>query len=1252
MLEKIKSKRLLFRMVVWAMVASSSGVVETAGAVTTCDKDKFEGFFLAPDTKSTIAITKQAFTWDGAAAAAKAAGGRLVVVTGAEQNSAISTSLGSFFTNISTVTSTPQKKAWIDLVDPLNSPAWSVEGSPAVVMPSRFSWADDFSSFSNWASGQPDGYCPATEQAINPDHNCYGEPWATINGDGTWSDEGNHSANSATLKGVVEWPLVTLDCVAPVSPPVVTDPSPLPGADAGAMYCTDSTKTQLTKCNDTTDGSKSCPNDRVACNAVTEAPRCPPGSTLNTERDMCQADPAVVCAAGYTWDASVDKCVASAVCSDGGVLNPATDQCEKLLLNACPAGYSYDGNAVSPTYGKCIKAVECTSGTFNVATDRCEATTSTYSCSDATYTYNAGTARCEKAPVCPSGMIYNAAYNVCTQAVTVTCGVGYTLNSSTNRCEKAPPTCMAGTSYNGTTDRCEAPPACDSGNYNPATDVCESSSVRVMEMTNSISLNGYMYNAALKSDGTVIEFRLNNPTSLTYMPVPAGSFKDLYNLVPSGSYLWMTAVNTASNQREYYQLGNTPIASFSSSMPNLTRRSASVTRSGYTFTCSIDSSDAVSCTRTNNTTGLVDLTFAVPSRTDYAAVVDVITHVDTSSNVMTFATFIHNDGTLSRFRLYSAAAYYEYVMPTFSLRQTVFESAAVCPSGTVLNGTADKCVGNPTCSGGNFDPATDVCYAAYTPSCSQGTYDAASGFCITSPACSNGTLDSTADLCYQPNPVANCGTMTWDSAAGICYSAPVCALGSYDATLNICTSAIVKDCGTYTAKDATTCQLAPSCPSDPNFSQNSTIAYSAALDKCVSQAQHDCVTGTTYNGLPIEKCEAVPICVNGMYSAAKDTCYNSQQTCPVGNFECKALSGDSTEAAPGIPMQYCSPNTCQSDTSGWITNTDTESGIDDKKNDGERGTDGNCLGSIYLYNGTDMRCRLRDLKGATNSYLQLAAMIALSVTGAGAALAGALGATAGSTAAAVIEATVQMAVSAAIDAATTGVDAMGVIISGVGAMAGAAAGNFADVGANGLGDMVADTVASLGLSSGIDVLADPALSNIIQQIGNTVEQYQPEITQGLLANYSATKCCYPDKMSGGCNPEEFTEAKLAGNGACHIIGSYCSTKVLAFCMVKKQTSCCFSSKLARIFHEQGRPQLTGFGPDGAWGMPRHPNCRGFTPEEFQSLNFGAMDLSEYIEDLNARMDQVKPLLDQYMGTFGDAQKTKLNNQFQSGVPQQ
>lgn len=1234
MLRQLKRRSLLVRVIIWMLVVALSGADVIVQAAS-CDTDNFEGFFLAPGGKTTMAITKTAYSWSGASAAAKSSGGRLAVIADSTQNAAIFTNLSSHFTVTSRPTTTPQKKAWIDLIDPLNSPAWSIEGSAPVVLPGRFSWADDFSGYSNWAVGQPDGYCTNAEQLAHPDHNCYGENWATINADGSWSDEGNHEAGDVTLKGIVEWPQQILDCVAPVSAPITAAPEVLPGQDTGAQYCADSAKISAAECQNTTDGSKLCPFDKIACNATQDPPICPAGSTLNTERDMCQAAPVVTCGAGYSWDSSIDRCVAAATCSDGGVLNPLTDKCEKLALTTCPATYTFDANPASPTFEKCVKPVQCSEGVFNPATDRCEAS-ATPGCPDPAYSLNGSTGLCEMAPVCPAGTAYSSAYNVCTQSPS-TCPAGYVLNFSMARCQKAPE-CSQGI-FSIWTNKCESTSTyaasvqytCPSGGTLSGTTCTSTSSysaslVGAANFTKPVyMLNGNMYETSAGDEGG---------TPALYGYISTSTFSGSLNVYSDGRNLdvsgWGGLVGYVSN---------TPFSSSKGVYVN----------GGNLYGIGYEGLALYGYLAT--TAGTYGGTYTCPSGGSLSGTSCVVQST------------------------YAATASY------------------TCPSGGTLSGTTCTVTTqtNPTCTSGTMDYANHVCYAPYEPTCSQGTYDNASGLCVSSATCTGGVLNGTSDKC-EASPSLSCGALTLDATAGICYSNPVCSLGAYDPALKTCVGAIAKDCGTYTAADATTCQAAPTCASDPTFSQDGTVAYAPSVDKCVSLAQHDCGTGTTYIGLPVEQCEAVPVCANGVYSPSTDACFNSTQTCPAGNYTCHQIAGDTTEAAPGVPMQYCSPNNCQSDTSGWITDTDTESGLNDKKNDGAHGANGECLGNIYLYNGNDMRCRLKDYRGAVGSWVKLGGSIALACTGVGTALATQLlgaqavlnGTMAAQLVATLANAAAQIAMNVSVDAAMGTLETSGLLVSSATTVVAAGmstyftpapggvlgGGNFlvTDQGtlvqsfANDMGESLGQQI-TYGVS---EAIAQPVntMSSAVSNMMNTgafqdymtgiktiADQMAPAINQSLLGSYQTTRCCHPDKLSGTCKSEEFSEANLAANGACHIVGNYCASRTLSVCMVTKQTSCCFSTKLARIFHEQGRPQLQMFGEDGGWGTPRSPNCRGFTPQEFQSLNFGAMDLSEYTNDLEQKMNNIQPMVDQYIKSVGEERGAELDSQYPTGVPE-
>lgn len=124
----------------------------------------------------------------------------------------------------------------------------------------------------------------------------------------------------------------------------------------------------------------------------------------------------------------------------------------------------------------------------------------------------------------------------------------------------------------------------------------------------------------------------------------------------------------------------------------------------------------------------------------------------------------------------------------------------------------------------------------------------------------------------------------------------------------------------------------------------------------------------------------------------------------------------------------------------------------------------------------------------------------------------------------------------------------------------------------------------------------------------------------------------------GCDQEDMETGMLRGSGMCHEVGSYCTASFLGICLQKAKSHCCFNTKLGRIIQEQGRPQLKNFNAIG-WGPVKAPNCRGFTPEEFQSLDFSKMDLSEYYADIESRAQSdiqvdMKERVDAYLNTIG------------------
>lgn len=111
-----------------------------------------------------------------------------------------------------------------------------------------------------------------------------------------------------------------------------------------------------------------------------------------------------------------------------------------------------------------------------------------------------------------------------------------------------------------------------------------------------------------------------------------------------------------------------------------------------------------------------------------------------------------------------------------------------------------------------------------------------------------------------------------------------------------------------------------------------------------------------------------------------------------------------------------------------------------------------------------------------------------------------------------------------------------------------------------------------------------------------------------------------DYLAKACDQIE-TETALANSSSmCVYVGKYCKEKWLGKCVQKAKSYCCFNSQLAKIINEQGRLQLKSFENIGnrGFGEVKNPQCRGFTPEEFQALDFSNIDLSDYYDEITHR----------------------------------
>ncbi len=100
-----------------------------------------------------------------------------------------------------------------------------------------------------------------------------------------------------------------------------------------------------------------------------------------------------------------------------------------------------------------------------------------------------------------------------------------------------------------------------------------------------------------------------------------------------------------------------------------------------------------------------------------------------------------------------------------------------------------------------------------------------------------------------------------------------------------------------------------------------------------------------------------------------------------------------------------------------------------------------------------------------------------------------------------------------------------------------------------------------------------------------------------------------------CNADAKAMLERREAGHCVDLGTYCAEKwPLVGCVAHKQTYCCFSGKLQRIIHEQGRRDQLGI----SLGSAEHPDCRGVTVEELSSLNFDKINFKEFFEEVEKK----------------------------------
>ena len=550
-----------------------------------------------------------------------------------------------------------------------------------------------------------------------------------------------------------------------------------------------------------------------------------------------------------------------------------------------------------------------------------------------------------------------------------------------------------------------------------------------------------------------------------------------------------------------------------------------------------------------------------------------------------------------------------------------------CPISNTTCAGAQTCpIANTPCSGGSCTetgtcsstqvpiteyqcPATGQIYsdsttcsnnclqtASCTPSCPPGgSYNASTGTCNTNLTSYSYWATCTAgwnDDCADGSPIIDStspdscaidtadGETCFDNNCNITYWATTCVYHGGTAGCPISPGEI------YSLRHAAT--------SIGNYSTPSTgyscpSGYTSNGSYCVASPTYSCplTGGSSCSGNP-PTCQAGSACVTQNNTTTEYQCsltgtdYTTQNGC---TSSCSKTASCGTSYTCPLGSQYtcmdnngtmeCSPNQCVDLTSTPATVTNTDSNM--LQNDGSKDSSGNCLGQVYIFTGRGEACQRAGAKDGFHDCC---------VSSSGSTMQDSMGAlTSIGTAYHTVETIYHLAQVAYYT---------NVLIT-----QGTLEANLSPAVSDAVMTGAADGSVSAGMSTYLATLINPTT------IALTVAIY-------LVQNF----------LLKGCSQQDMEVAMENASGYCHYVGDYCSDSwPLIGCVQKSSAYCCFNSKLGRIIQEQGRPQLKDFQPyPQSWGIGEKPNCRGFTPEEFQMLDFSKIDLSSYYGDLEKSLN--------------------------------
>ena len=1009
-------------------------------------------------------------------------------------------------------------------------------------------------------------------------------------------------------------------------------------------------------------GTANCPTG-YSWNSTTgrceSNPQCPSPGSYNPSTNRCETGTTVNCPTGYTYNQSTGKCEANPSCPSPGNYNPTRDRCEVSASPTCPTGTTW--NAATQ---RCEANPTCaiTGFTYDATANLCTRS-ATVSC-PAGYTYNSSLQRCIANPQCPAGGSYHAGNNRCEAVLSPNwyCSLnGQTYPTQAiclNACRQTA-NCTASGGGTIFTSEIGGTGVQTQGGYIRAFSGGSYGSWVSLTAGGGVSGAGSHYISIFMG---YIQYRYNDEYG-EWVPISGSGISTVRCM---GIQVNSGQIRVLYQSYSVYYGCTWPIT-YGEWIPLF---------SASAFSCPLGNYPCTGNPPTCTVTGTCTQNYTCPAGYTQSGSICIANAscpaggwLNTTTDVCE-ATPSNNCPSGSTWNPSANRCEAPAVCPTgTTLNGTTDKCEALasynCPSGYTWDSTNQVCRANAICpTGGTLNPTTDKCEVNPTFNCPTG-YTLSGNVCVAQAICpAGGTFNPATNKC-ETNATFNCPTgYTYNPATQKCEANPVCPTGSIlNPTTGMCEAEGVPFCPVGTTYNPATgkCESQPMC-STPGV-------YNPIVGKCTADGTPNCPAEYTYNPV-IDKCEMTPPCTPSDWVCPVDAnnplCNN---TAPIMNRRylevnkqtntfattksAVSMSGfeniaSSYGASPAsiqfrdfITQQYgvgpfwiqdgvlyhdvyFNTKSCYSvqDFSGrnWRPRDHRTQGCAKFPKEWEK-IETACLCTRYeqkiytrtcspnppYYTETLSQTLYIDSNMSTCSGTPLFCSAGLSQQGLNECNLNVETKEGTMTCGSVQVEQVRKESKCINSIPSVEVPTEYRIVPDE---------LFGILHWNSLqctpclyasGNIIDDDV-----PSGPDVPKDEAkICTNFKMFSGSDRRCRPSSLLTIFSN-----CC---NISGWfkswCNKEERELKKKRQAKICHEVGTYCAKKIkfLGICLQRKKTYCCFSSQISRLINEQGRPQI-GKG----WGSPRNPDCKGFTPEEFQLLDFSSIDLSEWIEEIEGK----------------------------------